>query len=171
MDDATSQNSAATPMTRENIPLLNRQRSRWYLFRCVNHRRFRKFPSWTLPVPVSVAIFSRCLISTISGNAAPSLPHWLESVCFPPTHAFTETPTRHPANTLWDRWPCIHIPLLLLSSTSSSEFSLLFIFRVFIIDFSFRSRSSLPLHSFMDGQPLYIGDVCEILIWLPLFRP
>ncbi|SPP85756.1 probable phospholipid-transporting ATPase IIB isoform X2 [Drosophila guanche] len=34
MDDATSQTSAATPMTRENIPLLNRQRSRWYLFSC-----------------------------------------------------------------------------------------------------------------------------------------
>ncbi|EDW46018.1 GM10404 [Drosophila sechellia] len=34
MDDATSQNSAATPMTRENIPLLNRQRNRWYLFSC-----------------------------------------------------------------------------------------------------------------------------------------
>ncbi|XP_030377307.1 probable phospholipid-transporting ATPase IIB isoform X2 [Scaptodrosophila lebanonensis] len=33
-NDGVSQASSATPMTRENIPLLNRPRNRWYLFSC-----------------------------------------------------------------------------------------------------------------------------------------
>ncbi|XP_058981226.1 probable phospholipid-transporting ATPase IIB isoform X2 [Musca domestica] len=34
LDDVSSQNSATTPIVRENIPLINRPRRRWYLFSC-----------------------------------------------------------------------------------------------------------------------------------------
>ncbi|KAM7353941.1 putative phospholipid-transporting ATPase IIB isoform 2-T2 [Cochliomyia hominivorax] len=34
MDDVSSQNSATTPIVRENIPLINRPKRRWYLFSC-----------------------------------------------------------------------------------------------------------------------------------------
>ncbi|XP_037959710.1 probable phospholipid-transporting ATPase IIB isoform X3 [Teleopsis dalmanni] len=34
MDDVTSQSSATTPIVRENVPLINRPRRRWYIFSC-----------------------------------------------------------------------------------------------------------------------------------------
>lgn len=34
MDDVTSQSSSTTPIVRENIPLINRPKRRWYLFSC-----------------------------------------------------------------------------------------------------------------------------------------